>query len=167
MMLFVACEKEVTIEEVEIEPDYSKAVATVHPIGDSGVNGVVHFDRVAGGVQVSAELSGLTTGNHGFHIHQFGDCTAADGTSAGGHFNPLGKEHSAPTEDNRHMGDMGNITADADGNATINYMDNTINVTMIIGRGVVVHAGEDDLTSQPSGAAGPREGCGVIGVAQE
>lgn len=164
LLLLGACKEEE--EHVELTPNYEKAVAVVHPLGDSGVSGVVYFSKTDGGVQVTAELTGLEPGNHGFHIHEFGDCTAPDGTSAGGHFNPFDKEHSAPDASNRHMGDMGNITADENGNATINYIDKTINIAMILGRGVIVHAGEDDLTSQPSGAAGPREGCGVIGLAK-
>ena len=164
LLLLGACKQEVIEKEIEITPDYDKAVAVLHPVGDSGVHGVVHFEKAAGGVQVTAELEGLSEGKHGFHIHQWGDCTAPDGTSAGGHFNPMEEPHSSPEAEMRHMGDMGNITADANGNATITYMDNTINVTMILGRGVIVHGGEDDLTSQPSGAAGPRVSCGVIGV---
>ena len=116
-------------------------------------------------MQVTAEISGLSEGNKGFHIHQYGDCTAANGTSAGGHFNPEGMDHAGPTDAIRHMGDMGNITANAQGNAMIDYVDKTIHINMILGRGVIVHNGEDDLSSQPSGAAGPRVACGVIGVA--
>jgi Cu-Zn family superoxide dismutase len=145
---------------------HTKAIATVSSVGESGVMGIVNFEAVDAGVFVKAELSGLEEGMHGFHIHQFGDCTAPDGTSAGGHFNPEETDHSGPESMMRHMGDMGNINADASGNATIEYVDNTININMIVGRGIIVHAGEDDLTSQPSGAAGPRLACGVIGIAK-
>tara|TARA_R110000868_G_scaffold294140_1_gene554733 strand:+ start:100026 stop:100487 length:462 start_codon:yes stop_codon:yes gene_type:complete len=146
-------------------PTFTKAVAVVNAIDESGVSGVVNFQTTAEGLSVMAEFSGLTEGNHGFHIHEYGDCTATDGTSAGGHFNPNGNNHSNPESMNRHMGDMGNIVADSNGDASKNYMDNTIRIDQIIGRGVIVHAGEDDLTSQPSGAAGSRIACGVIGIA--
>ena len=166
LLVLGACKEEVIEKEIVIEPDYDKAVAVVHPIGNSGVSGVVHFEKAENGVHVTAEIEGLEEGNHGFHIHQWGDCTSPDGKSAGGHFNPLEEEHSGPTSEMRHMGDMGNISANAAGVANIDYVDEAINVTMILGRGIIVHAGEDDLTSQPSGAAGPRVACGVIGVTE-
>ena len=157
-------------ETIEIErefnaPKISNAVAVLHPTDGFDAKGTVYFTAVENGVQVTAEISGLSEGNKGFHIHQYGDCTAANGTSAGGHFNPEGMDHAGPTDAIRHMGDMGNITANAQGNAMIDYVDKTIHINMILGRGVIVHNGEDDLSSQPSGAAGPRVACGVIGVA--
>ena len=157
-------------ETIEIErefnaPKISKAVAVLHPTDGFDAKGTIYFTAVENGVQVTAEISGLSEGNKGFHIHQYGDCTAANGTSAGGHFNPEGMDHAGPTDAIRHMGDMGNITANAQGNAMIDYVDKTIHINMILGRGVIVNNGEDDLSSQPSGAAGPRVACGVIGVA--
>ena len=145
-----------------------KAVALVHPTEGNEVSGHVIFEKTASGVQVTAELSGLDEGNHGFHIHKYGDCTAANGTSAGGHYNPTGDPHAGSNAEERHMGDMGNIVADENGKATIDYVDDTIKMggpNHILGRGVVLHGGTDDLESQPSGAAGPRVGCGVIGIA--
>lgn len=142
----------------------SPLVAVLHPLQDSGVSGVVRFEAVEGGVSVTAELNGLPAGKHGFHIHQYGDCTSMDGTSAGGHFNPSGAEHSGPSAEARHMGDLGNIESDGQ-TATLSYVDNAIDLTQIIGRGVIVHEKEDDLASQPTGNAGGRLGCGVIGVA--
>lgn len=147
-------------------PTVENAVAVIHPKNDSQVMGIVNFENTESGVRVSANLSGLTGTSHGFHIHQYGDCTANDGTSAGGHFNPNGNEHAGPDAMNRHMGDMGNISANESGNATLEYIDATISLEQIIGRGIIVHAGTDDLESQPSGAAGPRIGCGVIGMHQ-
>lgn len=141
------------------------AVAVVNPTQDSNVEGWVTFTKEGDGVRVNGEFSGLSEGKHGFHIHQYGDCRAADATSAGGHFNPAGNDHGARTDSVRHMGDMGNITAGSNGNATVDYLDSVIKMKHIIGRGLVIHGGEDDLTSQPSGAAGPRMACGVIGIA--
>ncbi len=154
-------------QEVE-ETNFRNAVAVVNPTEGNEVTGTITFEQSDDGVRVQATLEGLEEGEHGFHIHQYGDCTADDGTSAGGHYNPTGEPHGAPDDEERHMGDMGNITADADGNATIDYVDSRIVLNgpnSIMGRGIVIHGGQDDLTSQPSGDAGPRLGCGVIGVA--
>src|SRR5699024_7277411 len=117
----------------------STAVAAVAPTTDSDVSGMVTFTKEGDGVRVQGDISGLKEGKHGFHIHQYGDCRADDGTSAGGHFNPAGNDHAARTDSVRHMGDMGNITADADGNASVDYVDSVIDMNMIVGRAVVIH----------------------------
>lgn len=144
------------------------AVAVIQPTEGNNATGTVLFSRSGDGIRIQARLEGLGEGPHGFHIHEYGDCTAADGTSAGGHFNPLGSPHAGPTSAQRHVGDLGNINANADGVATYSRVDTVISFSgpaHILGRGMVVHQGEDDMSSQPSGAAGPRVGCGVIGVA--
>ena len=158
-------------QEMEREPEtnFTKAVAVVHPTEGNEVNGSVTFTQTDEGVRVQGSFEGLTQGQHGFHIHQYGDCTASDGTSAGGHYNPTGNQHGSPTQDNRHMGDMGNLPAAEDGSASIDYVDSKIELNgpnSVIGRGIIVHGGQDDFESQPSGAAGPRKACGVVGVAQ-
>lgn len=166
LVLFSAC---TTQEEVNVEintPTFKNAVAVVTALGESGAQGIVTFEAVSEGVSITAEFTGLEEGSHGFHIHQYGNCTASNGTSAGGHFNPGDNVHSNPEAMNRHMGDMGNIIANSNGEASKNYVDSSINIAQIIGRGIIVHAGEDDLTSQPSGAAGSRIACGVIGIAE-
>ena len=86
-----------------------KAVAVLHPTGSNKVAGTVTFTEVADGVQVLAEITGLTPGNHGFHVHEFGDCSAPDASSAGAHFNPTNKPHAGPDAPERHVGDMGNV----------------------------------------------------------
>lgn len=147
--------------------NYSKAVAVIHPTEGNKASGTVTFTESGDGVQVEAEIEGVDEGNHGFHIHQYGDCTAPDGTSAGGHYNPEDNQHAGPDAENRHVGDMGNIEAGADGMATKSYVDSVITLNgpnSIIGHAVIVHAGEDDLKSQPTGDAGSRLGCGVIGI---
>lgn len=152
----------------DTDTNFTNAVAVVHPTDGNDVTGTVTFEQSDDGIRVQATLEGLEEGDHGFHIHQYGDCTADDGTSAGGHYNPTEEQHGAPEDDERHVGDMGNITADENGNATIDYVDSKIELNgknSILGRGVVIHGGQDDLSSQPSGDAGPRVGCGVIGVA--
>ncbi|MTI87309.1 MAG: superoxide dismutase family protein [Balneolaceae bacterium] len=149
------------------ETKATKAVAEVMSPGDQDIRGTVTFEKAEDGVLVKGEFYGLEAGKHGFHIHQYGDCTAEDGSSAGGHYSPRNNDHGSPTQDNRHMGDMGNLVAVAGEIATIDYTDPHINIDNIIGRGIILHAGEDDLESQPSGAAGSRIACGVIGIAQE
>jgi Cu-Zn family superoxide dismutase len=129
---------------------------------------MVTFTQVDEGLRIVADIEGLSHGKHGFHIHEYGDCSAPDGTSAGGHFNPENKPHGAPDSEDRHVGDLGNITAGPDGTAHYDRTDSMISFDgprSIIGRAVVVHADEDDLESQPTGNAGPRVACGVIGVA--
>jgi len=145
-----------------------KAVAVIYPTAGNKVTGVVTFLKVPGGIEVVANLDGLTPGNHGFHVHQYGDCSAPNGDSAGGHFNPEGMPHGAPTSMERHAGDLGNITADKDGKAHYDWTDNLMAFEgrdSIIGRSVIVHANPDDLTSQPAGNSGPKVACGVIGIA--
>src|SRR5438105_4049900 len=98
------------------------AVAVLHPTQGNSVEGTVHFMAVSGGVSVKATVKGLAAGAHGFHVHEFGDCTAADGASAGGHFNPTGHPHAGPADPVRHAGDLGNVTAAAaDGTATLEW----------------------------------------------
>ncbi len=145
-------------------PSFYKAVAVINPINDSNVSGVAYFEQTENGVHVKAEVYGLTGKKHGFHIHTFGDCTATDGTSTGGHLNPYGFEHGSPKSLNRHMGAMGNLEVNENGVGLRDYIDEVIVMDEIIGRGIIVHGGEDDLESQPSGASGPRVGCGVIGI---
>ena len=148
----------------------TKAIAILSPTKDQKASGVVTFTAVGNGVRVVGSFNGLTPGKHGFHVHEFGDCGAPDGASAGGHYNPSGMPHSMPASTKRHVGDMGNIEAGEDGRAHIDYVDEMLSLSgehSIIGRGVIVHEKEDDLTTQPTGAAGARIACGVIGVAQQ
>ncbi|KAL1928359.1 hypothetical protein VTP01DRAFT_2715 [Rhizomucor pusillus] len=151
-----------------------KAVAVLR--GDSPVTGTVTFTQESenGPTTIEAKISGLTAGKHGFHVHEFGDNTNGC-TSAGAHFNPFGKTHGAPEDEERHVGDLGNVVAGADGNATLKVTDNQIKLIgpqSVIGRTIVVHAAEDDLgkggheLSKTTGNAGDRWACGVIGVAK-
>jgi Cu-Zn family superoxide dismutase len=145
------------------------AIAVLNPTQGNEVRGVVHFTRVPGGVRVVAEVSGLTPGLHGFHVHEFGDASSPDGMAAGGHFNPAHETHNGPTAEHRHAGDLGNLEADASGRATLDRIDAVLSLDgahSIIGRGLVVHASPDDLKSQPTGNAGKRVAVGVIGVAK-
>jgi Cu-Zn family superoxide dismutase len=154
----------------EPEPEPA-ATATIAPLGESGVTGTVTFTPAEGGLQVTYALDGLAPGRHGFHVHENGDCgpgpDGAPGGAAGDHFAPLGSPHGAPADSTgaRHVGDFGNVEAGADGRAAGTFVDPIATLageTGIVGHAVVVHGGEDDLTSQPSGDAGDRVGCGVI-----
>ncbi|MEX0887748.1 MAG: superoxide dismutase family protein [Phycisphaeraceae bacterium] len=155
----------------EIFDDVTEAVAVIHPTHENDVRGWVRFrERDNGRVRVTAELEGLNAGQaHGFHIHEYGDCTAGDGTSAGSHYNPADHPHGLPNGDERHAGDLGNLEANDDGVATLELTVSNVTVAglrnPILGRGVIVHAEEDD-GSQPLGGAGARLGCGVIGIAE-
>ncbi|EER41275.1 superoxide dismutase [Histoplasma capsulatum H143] len=150
-----------------------KAVAVLR--GDSNVKGTVTFEQTSesSNTVISYNLSGNDPNAlRGFHIHQFGDNTNGC-TSAGPHFNPFSKAHGAPTDAERHVGDLGNITTDAEGNAVGTIEDPQIKLIgehSILGRTVVVHAGTDDLgnggneESKKTGNAGTRPACGVIGI---
>ncbi len=159
-------------EPLEPAAEPGKAIAILHPAGDGKVAGTVTFVEEADGVKVHAEITGLTPGKHGFHIHEFGDCSAPDLASAGGHFNPTNSPHAGPDASERHEGDMGNIEADVSGKATLDYLDHHISILSakdkesVLGRSVIIHAKADDLKTQPSGDAGGRLACGVIGVAK-
>lgn len=144
-----------------------KAVCVVYPTQGNNVTGTLVFTKVEGGIRVVGDLQGLTKGKHGIHIHECGDCSAPDGTSAGGHFNPTAKSHGDPMESMHHEGDMGNIVADSEGKAHIDYIDSSLSFegsTSIIGRSVIIHKGEDDFKTQPTGNSGARVACGVIGI---
>ncbi|WP_333840603.1 superoxide dismutase family protein [Pelomicrobium sp.] len=142
------------------------ATAELKPLKGSGVNGTVHFTQKGDKVLVVAEVKGLKPGPHGFHIHEKGDCSAPDGMSAGGHFNPHGKKHGGPNDPDRHAGDLGNLVADASGNAKLTLETADLSIGSgpgnLLGRSVIVHADPDDFKTQPHGNAGARIACGLI-----
>jgi Cu-Zn family superoxide dismutase len=145
-----------------------KGICLLYPTQGNKVSGTVTFVETEGGVRVIALVSGLEPNTkHGFHIHEFGDCSASDASSAGGHFNPDAMSHGGPMDKMHHAGDLGNLEADVNGNATLDYIDPMLAMRgdySIIGLSVVVHQNEDDLKTQPSGNSGPRIACGVIGI---
>ena len=142
------------------------AVANLAPTKGNETKGTINFTQRGDKVLVAASVSGLPPGNHGFHIHEKGDCSSDDGTSAGGHFNPLGKPHAAPESADRHAGDMPMLNADASGNATLKAELDVIRIgggnTDIVGKAVIVHKDADDFKTQPTGNSGARLACGVI-----
>lgn len=141
------------------------AKADVHPASGSQVKGTVTFTKVDSGVQIVADIEGLKPGKHGFHIHEKGDCSAPDATSAGAHYNPTNQPHGAPESEHRHVGDLGNLTADDSGKAHYERVDTVISLEgeySIVGKAVIIHSDADDFVTQPSGNAGSRIGCGII-----
>lgn len=163
----------------------TKAICVLSPTNNAelpGVTGTITFTQTDHGLRVVANVSGLKpNAKHGFHVHQYGDISGADGTATGGHFNPGDSEHGLPTSQTHgdhehhmpggHVGDLGNLESDADGNAAYDKTFEGISLvqpgTEILGRAIIVHLGEDKGASeQPTGGAGPRVAQGVIGVAK-
>lgn len=149
------------------------ATAQLQPTEGSSVAGTISFSLVDGLLRASGDISGLKPGSeHGFHIHEKGDCSAPDGSSAGGHFNPASAEHGSIDAAAHHGGDMPNLVADAQGNAHVDGpVASSVNAGKgddfdIIGRGLIVHADADDYQSQPTGNAGARLACAVITKAE-
>ncbi|XP_019855925.1 PREDICTED: superoxide dismutase [Cu-Zn] 1-like isoform X3 [Amphimedon queenslandica] len=153
----------------ETSPPVARAVCILASSDD--VKGTIEFIQNEQGItKVTGKVTSLAPGDHGFHIHQFGDYTSGC-VSAGSHFNPAGKNHGGPRDGERHAGDLGNITSTG-GDTKIELYDDQIPLTgpnSIIGRSVVVHADPDDLgkdghpDSLTTGHAGARLACGVIG----
>ena len=143
-----------------------KATATIEARSGSKVTGTATFEKMEGHVHVTVEISGATPGEHGVHIHEKGDCSAPDASSAGPHFNPAGKTHGGPDAPMHHAGDFGNLTVGADGKGKLMLMTMDLSLDpgpqSVIGRAIVIHEKPDDLKSQPAGNAGARIGCGVI-----
>ncbi len=144
----------------------TKILVEAEPKSNSNVSGTITFAEMDEVVVMKAVFSGLTPGPHAIHLHEFADCSSADGKSTGGHWNPTFEPHGAwGSETGYHKGDIGNFEADQNGDATVTFEtdqwcigcdDVTKN---ILGKAVIVHQGQDDLVSQPSGAAGSRISC--------
>lgn len=144
------------------------AVATLRA-ADGAERGTAQVMDMAGGLHVRVSAKGLPPGAHAVHVHMTGTCTAPDFASAGGHWNPTGKQHGADNPQGKHMGDMPNMTVDAAGTGTLDYMIAGGNVTGgsaplldADGAAIVIHAAADDMVSDPAGNAGGRIACGVI-----
>jgi Cu-Zn family superoxide dismutase len=145
------------------------AVADIQGLGtNTAVMGTLTFKQVAAGVMITGSISGLEPNStHGAHLHEKGDCSAADGMSAGGHWNPTAQMHGSLEGAASHLGDLGNLVADSSGKATVSLTKAGAKVgdgsaMDVIGRGVIVHAAADDLMTDPSGNSGARIACGSI-----
>src|SRR5471030_1131237 len=146
--------------------DPSSAYASLEPTKGNSARGTVSFTQDGDEVRVLATLTGLKpNAEHGFHVHEKGDCSSGDGMSAGGHYNPGGKPHG-PQSAEHHAGDMPSIRSDAYGNATATFELKGVSIggatADLVGRGLILHRDPDDYTTQPAGNAGPRIACAVI-----
>lgn len=143
------------------------AVAVIGPANDSGLEGRATFTRTEAGVRLDVELENASPGLHAVHLHENGDCSAQDASSAGGHWNPTGEDHGKWGEPPFHLGDIGNVEVNDDGTGSLTLTTDQWSLgdgsdRDVVGTAVVVHAGADDFTSQPAGASGDRIGCGVV-----
>lgn len=144
------------------------AMVTLAGTKDSSVTGELRLTATPAGVSVAGEVRGLTPGTeHGFHVHEHGDCSAPDGSSAGGHFNPENQAHGGPDRTPRHLGDLVNLKSDEEGKAPVDL--NVPGATLrtegpnnLVGKSFIVHAKRDDYRTQPSGDSGDRIACGVV-----
>jgi Cu-Zn family superoxide dismutase len=147
-------------------PAPKKAQAELAPASKSKVKGTATFVESDGGVEVTINVEGLKPGDHGWHVHAKGDCSAPDASSAGDHFNPGEHKHGGPEMAEHHAGDFGNLTAGKDGKATKTFTMKGVTLgegeTSLVGKALIVHDKKDDLKTQPSGNSGPRVACGVI-----
>lgn len=181
LILFTACgsqKKEEGTEETMEEPQEetvveeapkAMAMAAISSASGSTLSGEANFtDNGDGTVSFELSVKGATPGTHALHLHANGDCSAPDATSAGGHWNPAEVDHGKRNETPMfHAGDIDNLEVgeDSTGTLSMNVKGWTIggpDSTNVIGKAIIIHGGADDFTSQPSGAAGPRVGCGVV-----
>jgi superoxide dismutase, Cu-Zn family len=145
------------------------AVSVLKPTEGNKANGSVSFVQKGDQILVDARIDGLASGQHGFHVHEKGDCSAPDAMSAGGHFNPGGAGHGGPAHESHHAGDLGNLDANASGKATLQLTVPAKQFSLvkdapnsIVGKALVVHADPDDYKTQPTGNSGKRVACGVV-----
>lgn len=160
-LLFTAC------ASTPKAPASPQARATIEARSGSNVTGWATFtERSTGGVAIVVHIENAPPGSHGLHVHEKGDCSAPDASSAGGHFNPGGMPHAGPTDMHRHAGDLGNITIESNGTGHLELVSDLLTVrpgpNSVVGKAVVFHEKTDDLSTQPTGNAGSRLGCGVV-----
>ena len=166
-LAYCASTPDETPETVEVPPPpqvVATALVDLFPTEGSEANGSVTFEETNGRVKITVEMSGLAPGKHGFHIHEIGDCSSPDASSAEGHLNPGNTQHGAPDSPTHHAGDLGNIEADAEGNAsfqmTVDFITLSEGPNSVLSKAVVVEADEDNF--DPSRSDGARLACGVI-----
>ena len=167
-MKLILCLAALTIATLGMANGQDTATAKLDPKSGSKVTGTITFTKSGDDVQVTGDIENLTPGQHGFHLHDKGDCSAPDAASAGPHFNPSHQHHGGPETAERHAGDLGNIEADSSGKAHVQWKGklSLSGADSIIGKSVVVHEKADDLKTDPSGNSGARIACGVIEAAK-
>lgn len=147
-------------------PDAS-ALAELQATRGNAVSGSLRFAQFGDTVRVTGEVRGLKpNAEHGFHVHEKGDCSSGDGMSTGGHFNPMGAPHGRHGQGSHHVGDLPSLVADAQGVARVSFETRAISLGRgagsVLDKGLIVHRDPDDFTTQPTGNAGPRLACAVI-----
>ncbi len=152
-------------------PPSEQAHAAIGSTSVSDVTGTAVFEQIGDTIALTIEIQNAEPRLRAVHFHEYGDCSAPDGTSAGGHWNPTNTAHGKWGEGEFHLGDIGNIMVGEDGTGKIELATDlweigTGSIRDVVGKGIIVHAGADDFTSQPSGAAGARIGCGSIVLAE-
>ena len=167
----ISCDRVQQHTDVLSAPSAKQAIATIGSASDSSVTGMATFTQNGDQITLTIEIQGASPGIHAVHIHASGDCSAPDGTSAGGHWNPTDVAHGKWGVGEFHLGDIGNITVGEDGTGSIELTTDLWEIGTgsdvdVVGKGIIVHAGADDFTSQPSGNAGARIGCGAIVLAE-
>ena len=170
-LALIGCERVQQQAGVLSVPSTKQAIATIGPASGSNVTGTATFTQNGDQITLTIEIQNASPGLHAVHIHENGDCSSPDGKSAGGHWNPTGVAHGKWGEGEFHLGDIGNITVGEDGTGSIELTTNLWEIGTgsdidVVGRGIVVHADADDFTSQPSGNAGARIGCGAIALVE-
>ena len=170
-LALIGCERVQQQAGVLSVPSTKQAIATIGPASGSNVTGTATFTQNGDQITLTIEIQNASPGLHAVHIHENGDCSSPDGKSAGGHWNPTDVAHGKWGEGEFHLGDIGNITVGEDGTGSIELTTNLWEIGTgsdidVVGRGIVVHADADDFTSQPSGNAGARIGCGAIALAE-
>ena len=142
------------------------AHAVIEGRSGSHASGNASFISTNDGVRITVHITGASPGMHAVHLHDKGDCSAPDATSAGPHFNPTQHTHGSPQADPHHAGDFGNMQVGPDSSGTLELVSRDLTVDpgpkCVVGHSIVVHGGTDDFTSQPAGNSGPRVGCGVV-----
>ncbi len=166
-VILVGCERASQQTGILTTESAKQANAMIGSSNDSGVTGTAVFTQDGDQITLTVEIQGASPGLHGVHIHEHGDCSSPDGTSAGGHWNPTGVAHGKWGEGEFHLGDIGNISVGEDGTGSIALTTDLWEIGTgsdidVVGKGIIVHADADDFVSQPSGNAGARIGCGVI-----
>ena len=170
-LALTSCERIQQQAGVLSTPSAKQAIATIGPTSGNSVTGMAIFTQNDDQIMLTIEIQNASPGIHAVHIHENGDCSAPDGKSAGGHWNPTDVAHGKWGEGEFHLGDIGNITVGEDGTGSIELTTDLWEIDTgsdvdVIGKGIIVHADADDFTSQPSGNAGARIGCGVIVLAE-